>query len=64
MTTRKPSRKLLKRPLRERALMALEVAVAKAFAQHARLGRPVYIWREGKVVKLTPREVGRLSKRK
>jgi hypothetical protein len=31
--------------------------VAKAIDEHARLGLPVYIWRDGSVVELSPDEV-------
>ena len=35
----------------------MKVAVAKAIEEHARLGLPVYVWRNGKVVELSPQEV-------
>ncbi len=43
--------------LEKRAEMALKVAVRKAIAEHARQGRPIYIWRDGKVVKISAREL-------
>ena len=64
---RKPSRDVLRLPLEKRAEIAFKIAVAKAIDEHARLGLPVYIWRNGKVVELSPnkaRSVARLSRRK
>lgn len=54
---KKPSRDVLRLPLEKRAEIAFRVAVAKAIEEHTRLGLPVYVWRNGKVVKLSPREV-------
>jgi hypothetical protein len=34
------------------AYQALRTAVAKALAEHRRLGNPVYLWRKGKVVRV------------
>jgi hypothetical protein len=48
---------VLSLPLHVRAEMALKVAVRKALAEHAREGRPAYIWRDGKVVAMTPDEI-------
>jgi hypothetical protein len=48
---------ILKLPLHVRAEMALKVAVRKALAEHAREGRPAYVWRDGKVVAMTPDEI-------
>jgi hypothetical protein len=64
---RKPSRDVLRLPLEKRAEIAFKIAVAKAIDEHTRLGFPVYIWRNGKVVELSPdkaRSVARLSRRK
>jgi hypothetical protein len=64
---RKPSRDVLRLPLEKRAEIAFKIAVAKAIDEHTRLGLPVYIWRNGKVVELSPdkaRNVARLSRRK
>ncbi|MGO9862465.1 MAG: hypothetical protein ACLPLR_02540 [Terriglobales bacterium] len=36
--------------------------MAKAIDEHARLGLPVYIWRDGKVVELEPDEARELSR--
>jgi len=37
--------------------MALKAAVERVIVEHARQGLPVYIWRDGKVVKLSPEEL-------
>jgi len=42
-------------PLEQRAEIAFKAAVAKALDEHARLGVPVYIWRNNRVVKLSPK---------
>ena len=42
----KPSKKV------RDALKALQRAVAKALADHRRLGHPIYIWEHGKVVRV------------
>jgi hypothetical protein len=44
-------------PLEKRAETAFKIAVAKAIDEHARLGFPIYIWRDGQVVELSPEEV-------
>ena len=44
-------------PLEQRAEMALKAAVEKVIADHARRGLPLYVWREGKVVELSPEEL-------
>jgi hypothetical protein len=58
----KPSKDVLRLPLEKRAEIAFKVAVAKAIDEHARLGLPIYIWREGKVVELSPKDVLELPK--
>jgi len=58
----KPSRDVLRLPLERRAEIAFKVAVAKAIDEHARLGFPIYIWRDGKVTEVSPDEVLQLSK--
>jgi hypothetical protein len=63
----KPSKDVLRLPLEKRAEIAFKIAVAKAIDEHTRLGLPVYIWRNGKVVELSPgkaRGAARLSRRK
>ena len=44
-------------PLEVRAEMALKAAVQKAIDSRARGGLPVYIWRDGKVVEMSPEEL-------
>jgi hypothetical protein len=51
---RKPSKDVLRLPLEKRAEIAFKIAVAKAIDEHSRLGLPAYIWRNGKVVELSP----------
>jgi hypothetical protein len=46
-------------PFEEQALMAMQAAVRKALEEHARAGRPVYIWEDGRVVELSPEEIWR-----
>jgi hypothetical protein len=53
----KPSKAVLRLPLEKRAEIAFKIAVAKAIDEHARLGLPIYVWRDGKVVELSPDEV-------
>jgi hypothetical protein len=53
----KPTKAVLWLPLEKRAEIAFKIAVAKAIDEHARLGLPVYIWRDGRVVALSPDEV-------
>ena len=54
---RKPPGNVLDLPLEQRAEMALKAAVEKAIAERARQGLPIYIWREGRVVELSPEEL-------
>ena len=60
----KLSKDVLRLPLEKRAEIAFRVAVAKAIAEHARLGLPIYVWRNGKVVELSPNEVRNPSRSK
>lgn len=53
----KPPANVLDLPLEERAEMALKVAVEKVIVEHARQGLPVYIWRDGAVVELSPEQL-------
>ena len=57
----KPSKAVLRLPLHKRAEIAFKIAVAKAIDEHARLGLPVYIWRDGRVVELSPEEARAVS---
>lgn len=53
----KPPANVLELPLEERAEMALKVAVEKVIVEHARQCLPVYIWRDGAVVELSPEQL-------
>jgi len=53
----KPPANLLELPLEQRAEMAFKAAVEEVIAEHARQGLPIYIWREGKIVELSPEEL-------
>lgn len=44
-------------PLDVRAEMALKEAVADAIAEHKRMGRPIVVWRDGKVVTIPPEKI-------
>ena len=44
--------------IEKRAEIAFKVAVAKAIDEHTRLGLPVYVWRNSRVVKLSPKRTG------
>jgi len=37
--------------------MAFKAAVEKVIIEHARRGLPMYIWRDGKIVELSPEEL-------
>ena len=54
---------ILELPLAQRAEMALKAAVEKVVEEHARDGRPLYIWRDGKVVEVSARELLKQSTR-
>jgi len=60
-----PTRRIKKLTMVQRALMALQVAVEKAAAEHAKAGVPMSVWRNGKVVRLSPKRLRptRASKR-
>ncbi len=53
----KPSAELLALPLEVRALMAFKAAVEQVIEEHVRDGRPLYIWRDGKVVAVPAQEL-------
>jgi len=44
-------------PLEERAEMALKAAIEKVIGEHAHEGLPIYIWRDGKVVEMSLKEL-------
>jgi hypothetical protein len=48
---------ILRLPLEKRAEMAFKEAVDEVIDEHARLGLPLYIGRDGRVVELSPDEV-------
>ena len=54
--------RILRLPMEKRAEMALREAVDEVIEEHARLGLPLYIGRNGKVVKLSPSKVRGLSR--
>ena len=58
----KASQDVMRLPIEKRAEIAFKVAVAKAIHEHARLGLPIYIWRNKKVVQLSPGTVLHPSK--
>jgi hypothetical protein len=49
-------------PCRDGAEMAFKEAVEEVIDEDARLGLPLYIGRNGKVVKLSPKKVRSLSR--
>jgi hypothetical protein len=51
------SKNILRLPLEKRAEIAFKEAVEGVIDEHARLGLPLYIWRDGKVVGLSAQEV-------
>lgn len=53
---------ILRLPLEKRAELAFQEAVDEVIVEHARLGLPLYIGRDGKVVKLSPKKVRSLSR--
>ena len=59
----KPPANVLELPLEVRAEMAFKAAVEEVIIDHARRGLPLYIWREGKVVELSPEELREESAR-
>ena len=48
---------VLELPLEVRAEMALQDAIDGVIEKHIREGLPIYIWRDGKVVELSPEEL-------
>lgn len=49
-------------PMEKRAELAFREAVDEVIAEHLRLGLPLYIGRNGKVVKLSPNKLRGLSR--
>ncbi len=54
---KRASKQVLRLPLEKRAEMAFKEAVEEVIDEHARLGLPLHVWRNGKVVSLSAREV-------
>ncbi len=54
---KRASKSVLRLPLEKRAEMAFKEAVEEVIDEHARLGLPLHIWRNGKVVALSAQEV-------
>ena len=52
-----PSKAILRLPIEKRAEIAFKIAVAKAIDEHARLGLPIYVWRDGRVVEIPAEHV-------
>jgi len=48
---------ILDLPLEERADMALKAAVQKVVEEHARLGLPLHLWRDGRLVEISAEDV-------
>jgi hypothetical protein len=60
---REPPANVLELPLDVRAEMALKAAVEGLIEEHAREGRSIFIWQDGKVVEISAEELRRdLSK--
>lgn len=53
----KPPINVLELPLEVRAEMAMRAAGEKVVIQHAQEARPIYIWRDGKTVEVSPEEL-------
>jgi hypothetical protein len=51
------SKHVLRLPLEKRAEMAFKEAVEEVIEEHARLGMPLHVWQNGKVVGLAAREI-------
>jgi hypothetical protein len=62
-TLTKPPANILELPLAQRAEMALKAAVEKVVEEHVRDGRPLCIWRDGKVVEVSAQELREQSTR-
>jgi len=53
----RPPKSILRLPLGKRAEIAFKEAVEEVIDEHARLGLPLYIWRDGKVVGVSAQEL-------
>lgn len=54
---KRASKRVLRLPLEKRAEMAFKEAVEEVIDEHARLGLPLHVWQNGKVVGLSAREM-------
>ena len=54
---KRASEAVLKLPLEKRAELAFKEAVEEVIDEHARLQLPLHIWRDGKVVALSAKQV-------
>jgi hypothetical protein len=54
---KKPPPNVLELPLEVRAEMALQAAVENLIEEHARDGRSIFVWRDGKVVEISAEEL-------
>ena len=52
---------VLRLPLEKRAEIAFKEVVEEVIDEHARLGLLLYIWRDGKVVRVPPDEIDKLA---
>lgn len=57
------SKRILQLPMEKRAEMAFKEAVEQVIEEHARLGLPLYILRNGKVAAVSAQEIRRRSKK-
>jgi hypothetical protein len=53
----KPPPNVLELPMEVRAEMAMKAAVENLILEHARDGRSIFIWQDGKVVEVTAEEL-------
>jgi hypothetical protein len=53
---------VLRLPMEKRAEMAFKEAVEEVIEEHARLGLPLHVWRDGKLVALSAQEIRRPAK--
>jgi hypothetical protein len=54
---------VLELPLEERALLALQEAVRNVIDEHARIGLPLHVWSDGKVVEMSAKKLRSISQR-
>jgi hypothetical protein len=61
---RATSKKIPRLPFEKQAERALKDAVRRVIRENARLGLPVYVGRDGKVVQLSADELRKLARRR